>query len=85
MKKMQRNISGSARYTCVQNQTYSVASARAVTGSILCGNRELAIIGHNKAVLNIVRFRKDFHIESPKILTLLIGNLNKILKNVYAL
>ena len=36
MKKMQRNISGSAGYTCVQNQTYSVASARAVTGSILC-------------------------------------------------
>ena len=53
-------------YVCVQNQTYSVASARAVTGPILCGNRELAIIGHNKAVLNIVSISQRFSHRKPE-------------------
>ena len=53
-------------YVCVQNQTYSVASATAVTGSILCGNRELAIIGHNKVVLNIVSISQRFSHRKPE-------------------
>ena len=51
---------------CVQNQTYSVASVTAVTGSILCGNRELAIIGHNKVVLNIVSISQRFSHRKPE-------------------